>query len=173
VRENELLLVTHSLRTLYFNRCLRFIWQYPLNRQMAVHTTIQIYSDIGAGTLSKRSSLQSRISHLPRVAEWISGDDTLTAQWNTNTSSSSIIHSVHLNPPQQFTVLNHHIQGATAYYGTMSGSAVTWQTTYVSRTFAENCSFNICFYNASSRDQFLASGHLPNTSDLNFQPVWQ
>ncbi|KAF8493583.1 hypothetical protein JB92DRAFT_3084946 [Gautieria morchelliformis] len=96
--------------------------------------SVQVYSDI--------------------TAEWISGDDTLLAQWDTNTSSSSVIHSVHLDPTKPFTVLNHHIQDATAYYGIMNGSAVTWQTS-----------------NGSARNQFLASGLLPNTKDTNFQPV--
>ncbi|KAF8516355.1 hypothetical protein JB92DRAFT_3114212 [Gautieria morchelliformis] len=97
--------------------------------------SIQVYSDISA--------------------EWISGDDNLMTKWSTNTSSSSVIHSVHLDPPEPFTVINHHVQDATAYYGMMSGSAVTWQTTS----------------DSSTRNQFLASGHLPNTSDPNFQPV--
>jgi Domain of unknown function (DUF5127) len=99
--------------------------------------SIQVYSDISGGTLTKRSLLQSRVSHLPCVAEWISGDNSLTAQWNTNTSSSSVIHSVHLEITQPFTVLHNHIQDATAYYGTMNGGAVTWQTAAVSKVLVQ------------------------------------
>jgi hypothetical protein len=63
------------------------------------------------------------------------------AKWSTNTSSSSVIHSVQLDQPQPFTVLNNHIQDATVYYGMTSGSAVTWQTTHVSTAHTENGSF--------------------------------
>ncbi|KAF8508112.1 hypothetical protein JB92DRAFT_3121204 [Gautieria morchelliformis] len=98
---------------------------------------IQVYSDISA--------------------EWISGDDTLTAEWNTNTTSSSVIHSVHLGITQPFAVLKNHIQDATAYYGTMNGGAVTWQTSA----------------GVISRSQFTGSGQLTNTSDTNFRPVSQ
>ena len=91
---------------------------------------IQVYSDISAGTLSNSISIAHIL--LTCVAEWISGNNSLTAQWDTNTSSSSVIHSVQLEVPQPFSVVNNHIQDATAYYGLNNGGVVTWQTAAVS-----------------------------------------
>ncbi|KAF8585583.1 DUF1793-domain-containing protein [Ramaria rubella] len=98
--------------------------------------SIQVYSDISG--------------------EWISGEDSLTEAWSTNTSSPSyVIHSVHLQTPQSFTVVQNHIQDATAYYGTSSSGVVTWQTAQ----------------DVVARGHFMSSGQLTNTSDNNFRAV--
>lgn len=43
-------------------------------------------------------------------AEWISGDDTLTANWTTTTTGSIITHQVQLATQSLFTEVSDHIQ---------------------------------------------------------------
>ncbi|KDQ64628.1 hypothetical protein JAAARDRAFT_201939 [Jaapia argillacea MUCL 33604] len=87
-------------------------------------------------------------------AEWISGDDSLTANWTT-TTGSVLTHQVQLETQSLFTEVSDHIQQGSAYYSTLNTNNVTYQTGQ----------------DIVVRAQFINNGELTNTQDTNFRAV--
>ncbi|KAK7695932.1 hypothetical protein QCA50_000571 [Cerrena zonata] len=88
-------------------------------------------------------------------AEWISGDLTLTATWNTTTTGDIITHQVQLQNQQAFTENRDRIQQGSAFYSIQNAQGTTFQ---------------------SGEDQvvrslFVSQGSLNNTQDTNFRAV--
>ncbi|KAF7790090.1 hypothetical protein EIP86_001040 [Pleurotus ostreatoroseus] len=96
--------------------------------------SVQVYSDISA--------------------EWVTGDNSLTANWTT-TTGSIVTHQVQLATQQPFTEISDHIQQGSAFYSTQSVSGLTWQTGQ----------------DIVVRAQFINSGSLSNTQDTRFRAV--
>ncbi|KXN86419.1 hypothetical protein AN958_10281 [Leucoagaricus sp. SymC.cos] len=96
--------------------------------------SVQVYSDISA--------------------EWVSGDNGLTANWSTS-AGSVITHQVQLANQGVLTEVNDHTQYGSAFYSTLSTSGVTWQTGA----------------DVTVRAQFINNGRLPNTQDTNFRTI--
>ncbi|KAI0952144.1 hypothetical protein AcV7_008040 [Taiwanofungus camphoratus] len=96
--------------------------------------TVQVYTDISA--------------------EWITGDDTLTANWTT-TVGSIITHQVQLVDQTLFGEVSDHIQQGAAYYSTPNLSGTTYQTGQ----------------DIVVRAQFINNGTLLNTQDTDFRAV--
>ncbi|KAJ3558367.1 hypothetical protein NM688_g972 [Phlebia brevispora] len=87
-------------------------------------------------------------------AEWITGDNSLTANWST-TLGSVVTHQVQLATQQPFTEISDHIQQGSAFYSTHNVSGLTYQTGQ----------------DIVVRAQFINSGVLQNTQDTNFRAV--
>ncbi|VDC02380.1 unnamed protein product [Peniophora sp. CBMAI 1063] len=87
-------------------------------------------------------------------AEWVTGDNSLTANWATSTDNNLIIHQAQLASPSQFSEVNDHTQYGSAYLASSSTGATyqTGQDTVV-------------------RQQFVNNGKLANTKDTNFRAV--
>ncbi|KZT27177.1 DUF1793-domain-containing protein [Neolentinus lepideus HHB14362 ss-1] len=96
--------------------------------------SVQVYSDISA--------------------EWISGNDSLIANWNT-TTGSVLIHQVQLTNQSMFAEILDHTQYGSAYYSTSNTDGVTYQT-------GEDLVV---------RGQFIANGTLLNTQDTEFRAI--
>ncbi|KAM5543407.1 hypothetical protein V8D89_002658 [Ganoderma adspersum] len=96
--------------------------------------TVQVYADISA--------------------EWISGDNSLIANWDT-TTGAVLTHEVKLANPTSFAEINDRIQQGSAYHSTFSTAAATYQT-------GED---------VVVRAQFAANGTLANTQDTGFRAV--
>ncbi|TFK92183.1 DUF1793-domain-containing protein [Polyporus arcularius HHB13444] len=96
--------------------------------------SVQIYTDISA--------------------EWVTGDNSLTANWTT-TTGNIITHQVQLASQGSFSEINDHIQQGSAYHATLNTQGATWQT-------GED---------AVVRAQFINNGKLANTADTNFRAV--
>ncbi|TCD60187.1 hypothetical protein EIP91_010601 [Steccherinum ochraceum] len=95
---------------------------------------VQLYSDISA--------------------EWITGDNSLTANWST-TTGSVLTHQVQLANQSLFTEISDHIQQGSAFYSTHNTTGTTFQTGQ----------------DTVVRAQFIANGSLANTQDTNFRAV--
>ncbi|PPR07202.1 hypothetical protein CVT26_012635 [Gymnopilus dilepis] len=100
----------------------------------AAHS-VQIYSDISA--------------------EWISGDNSLTANWSTTVSTGVITHQVQLQHQIPFTEANDHTQYGSAFYSLSNEAGTTFQTGP----------------DVVVRAQFINNGKLVNTQDTNFRAV--
>ncbi|OBZ70065.1 hypothetical protein A0H81_09936 [Grifola frondosa] len=87
-------------------------------------------------------------------AEWISGDDTLTANWTT-TVGDIITHQVQLVNQTTFGEVADHIQQGSAYYSTQGLSGTTYQS-------GEDIIL---------RAQFINNSKLLNTQDSEFRAV--
>ncbi|CAA7259876.1 unnamed protein product [Cyclocybe aegerita] len=96
--------------------------------------SVQVYSDISA--------------------EWVSGDNSLIANWST-TTGSIITHQVQLATPVPFSEINDHTQYGSAFYSTPNTASATFQSGA----------------DVVVRAQFINSGALPNTRDTNFRAV--
>ncbi|TFK43420.1 DUF1793-domain-containing protein [Crucibulum laeve] len=96
--------------------------------------SVQVYSDISA--------------------EWVSGDNSLTANWST-TTGNVLTHQVQLATQAVFTENNDHIQYGSAFYSTTNTVGATYQTGA----------------DVTVRAQFINNGRLPNTQDTNFRAV--
>ncbi|KAI0750697.1 DUF1793-domain-containing protein [Daedaleopsis nitida] len=96
--------------------------------------SVQIYSDISA--------------------EWVTGDNSLTANWTT-TTGNVLTHQVQLASQGQYSEINDHIQQGSAYHVTLNTQGATWQS-------GED---------AVVRAQFINNGKLANTADTNFRAV--
>ncbi|KAF5366812.1 hypothetical protein D9758_006553 [Tetrapyrgos nigripes] len=99
----------------------------------AAHT-VQVYSDISA--------------------EWVSGDNSLKANWST-TTGNTLIHQVSLASQTVFSEVNDHTQYGSAYYATSNVVGATFQTGA----------------DVTVRAQFIRNGVLPNTQDTNFRAI--
>lgn len=88
-------------------------------------------------------------------AEWVTGDNSLTANWTTTTTSNILTHQVQLVSQTQFGEVSDHIQQGSAYYSTASDNGVTYQTGQ----------------DTVVRAQFINNGKLANTQDTNFRAV--
>ncbi|KAK7470511.1 hypothetical protein VKT23_001937 [Stygiomarasmius scandens] len=99
----------------------------------AAHT-VQIYSDISA--------------------EWVSGDNSLVANWST-TTGDNLIHQVQLTEQAVFQEANDHTQYGSAFFVTSNVAGATFQTGA----------------DVTVRAQFIQNGVLPNTKDTNFRAV--
>ncbi|KAJ7283979.1 DUF1793-domain-containing protein [Mycena rebaudengoi] len=100
----------------------------------AAHT-VQVYTDISA--------------------EWVSGDNGLTVNWNSTTSGSILTHQVQLTNPTQFGENADHIQYGSAFYSTPNTVGATFQT---------GSDVNV-------RAQFVNNGRLANTLDTGFRAI--
>lgn len=87
-------------------------------------------------------------------AEWVTGDNSLTANWSTATGST-LVHQVQLAAQTPFSEVSDHIQQGSAFYATPSVSGTTFQTGQ----------------DIVVRAQFVNSGKLPNTQDTAFRAV--
>ncbi|PFH52830.1 hypothetical protein AMATHDRAFT_73955 [Amanita thiersii Skay4041] len=99
-----------------------------------VSHSVQVYSDISA--------------------EWVSGDNSLTATWSTSVNSI-ITHQVQLATQSVFNEFNDHTQYGSAYYSTSNSVGATYQTAA----------------DVVARAQFINNGRLPNTLDTNFRAI--
>ncbi|GJJ14574.1 hypothetical protein Clacol_008839 [Clathrus columnatus] len=87
-------------------------------------------------------------------AEWISGDLSLTAQWNTSIVNGIITHQVQLEDQTIFGEISDRAQYGSAFYST--SNAVT--------TFQSGQDIIV-------RNQFVSAGVLSNTQDINFRAI--
>ncbi|KAJ3515450.1 hypothetical protein NLJ89_g1756 [Agrocybe chaxingu] len=87
-------------------------------------------------------------------AEWVSGDNSLIANWST-TTDSIITHQVQLTTPVPFSEINDHTQYGSAFYSTPNTASATFQSGA----------------DVVVRAQFINSGALPNARDTNFRVV--
>ncbi|KLO07574.1 DUF1793-domain-containing protein [Schizopora paradoxa] len=87
-------------------------------------------------------------------AEWITGDNSLTANWST-TVGDIITHQVQLENQQLFTEVSDHIQQGSAFYSLAKTSGTTFQTGQ----------------DIVVRAQFIDNGVLLNSQDSNFRAV--
>ncbi|THV08423.1 DUF1793-domain-containing protein [Dendrothele bispora CBS 962.96] len=99
----------------------------------AAHS-VQVYSDISA--------------------EWVSGDNSLVANWTT-TTGSNLIHQVQLAQQGVFQEVNDHTQYGSAFHTTSNVAGATFQTGA----------------DVTVRAQFIQHGVLPNTRDTNFRAI--
>ncbi|KAK7060516.1 hypothetical protein VNI00_001281 [Paramarasmius palmivorus] len=97
--------------------------------------SVQLYSDISA--------------------EWVSGDNSLNANWTTTTSGSILTHQVQLTSPKVFAESNDHTQYGSAFYSTPNTIGATFQSGA----------------DVTVRAQFINNGRLPNTQDTNFRAI--
>ncbi|KAF9057677.1 DUF1793-domain-containing protein [Panaeolus papilionaceus] len=100
----------------------------------AAHS-VQVYSDISA--------------------EWVSGDNSLTANWTTTTSNGTITHQVQLARQAPFSEINDHTQYGSAFYSLSNTAGTTFQSGA----------------DVTVRAQFINNGRLPNTQDTNFRAI--
>ncbi|KAJ3498050.1 hypothetical protein NLJ89_g10269 [Agrocybe chaxingu] len=103
------------------------------SRDGAAHS-VQVYSDISA--------------------EWVSGDNSLIANWST-TTGGIVTHQVQLATPVPLSEVNDHTQYGSAFYSTPNTSSATFQSGA----------------DVVVRAQFINSGILLNTRDTNFRAV--
>ncbi|KAF8165232.1 DUF1793-domain-containing protein [Crassisporium funariophilum] len=96
--------------------------------------SVQVYSDISA--------------------EWVSGDNSLMANWTT-TTGNIITHQVQLTTQNIFTEVNDHTQYGSAFYSTANTVGATFQSGA----------------DVTVRAQFINNGRLPNTKDTAFRAV--
>ncbi|EJD04154.1 DUF1793-domain-containing protein [Fomitiporia mediterranea MF3/22] len=96
--------------------------------------SVQVYSDISG--------------------EWITGDNSLTANWST-TVGDIITHQVQLVDQEPFTEISDRIQQGSAFYSVVKNSDTTYQTGQ----------------DTVVRGQFIDNGVLANTQDTNFRAV--
>ncbi|KAJ7368444.1 DUF1793-domain-containing protein [Mycena albidolilacea] len=97
--------------------------------------SVQVYSDISA--------------------EWVSGDNSLTVNWNSTTSGSILTHQVQLQTPTVFGEVNDHTQYGSAFYSTPNTVGATFQTGA----------------DVTVRAQFINNGRLANTLDTGFRAI--
>ncbi|KAL8276313.1 hypothetical protein RQP46_011279 [Phenoliferia psychrophenolica] len=97
--------------------------------------SVQIYSDLGA--------------------EWVSGDNSMKANWTTSTVGPLLTHQVQLAEPHLFGEILDHSQYGAAYYSTSNSKSVTY------RTGGAN----------AVRGTFIKTGQLPNTQDAKFRAI--
>ncbi|KAG6833882.1 hypothetical protein H0H87_007893 [Tephrocybe sp. NHM501043] len=100
----------------------------------AAHS-VQVYSDISA--------------------EWVSGDNTLAANWSTSTAGNIVTHQVQLQSQVVLSEVNDYTQYGSTFYSTPN----TANTTYQSGA------------DLAVRAQFINTGKLLNTQDINFRPI--
>ncbi|PPQ83295.1 hypothetical protein CVT25_004034 [Psilocybe cyanescens] len=96
--------------------------------------SVQVYSDISA--------------------EWISGDNSLVANWSTSTGST-ITHQVQLQTQKVFTEVNDHTQYGSAFYSLSNVAGTTFQSGA----------------DITVRGQFINNGKLSNMQDTNFRAI--
>ncbi|KAI0650359.1 DUF1793-domain-containing protein [Trametes meyenii] len=87
-------------------------------------------------------------------AEWVTGDNSLTANWTT-TTGSVLTHQVQLASQSEFSEIGDHIQQGSAYHSTLNTAGATFQT-------GED---------VVVRAQFINNGKLANTQDTAFRAV--
>ncbi|KAF8351347.1 DUF1793-domain-containing protein [Amanita rubescens] len=87
-------------------------------------------------------------------AEWVSGDNTLVANWSTSVGST-ITHKVQLEDQTLFGEINDHTQYGSAYYSIVNSANTTYQTAA----------------DVIARAQFINNGYLLNTQDTNFRAI--
>ncbi|KAI0677168.1 DUF1793-domain-containing protein [Trametes maxima] len=87
-------------------------------------------------------------------AEWVTGDNSLTANWTT-TTGDVLTHQVQLASQTEFGEVGDHIQQGSAYHSTLNTAGATFQT-------GED---------VVVRAQFINNGKLANTQDTAFRAV--
>ncbi|KAJ8095401.1 hypothetical protein PM082_023171 [Marasmius tenuissimus] len=85
-----------------------------------------VYLAIDVGSTDGQPHNVQLYSHV--TGEWISGDPTSTMIWNTTTSDSTMYHYARRALPAPMIEIKNVAQDATLYFGTSSGSSLTWQT---------------------------------------------
>ncbi|KAF8581797.1 DUF1793-domain-containing protein [Ramaria rubella] len=88
-------------------------------------------------------------------AEWVSGDNSLTADWSTTTTAGIITHQVQLENQEVFGEVGDHTQYGAAYYSIESSSTTTFQSGQ----------------DIVVRGTFTSNGKLPNTQDTGFRAI--
>jgi len=88
-------------------------------------------------------------------AEWVSGDNSLIANWSTSTTGGIITHQVQLQNQQVFTEISDHIQHGSAFYSIQNAANTTFQSGQ----------------DIVVRGTFTSNGKLPNTQDTNFRAI--
>ncbi|KAJ7129539.1 DUF1793-domain-containing protein [Mycena epipterygia] len=88
-------------------------------------------------------------------AEWVSGDTSLTVNWNSTTSGTVLTHQVQLSSPTVFAEVNDHTQYGSAFYSTANTVSSTYQTGA----------------DVTVRAQFINNGKLANTLDTGFRAI--
>ncbi|KAI0771550.1 DUF1793-domain-containing protein [Trametes elegans] len=87
-------------------------------------------------------------------AEWVTGDNSLTANWTT-TTGDVLTHQAQLASQSQYGEVNDHIQQGAVYHSTLNVAGATWQT-------GED---------VVVRAQFINNGKLANSQDTAFRAV--
>ncbi|TBU49426.1 hypothetical protein BD309DRAFT_76359 [Dichomitus squalens] len=87
-------------------------------------------------------------------AEWVTGDNSLVANWTT-TTGNVLTHQVQLSSPSVYSEVSDHTQYGSAYHATLNTVGATWQSGQ----------------DIVVRQQFISNGALANTADTNFRAV--
>ncbi|PIL37079.1 hypothetical protein GSI_00771 [Ganoderma sinense ZZ0214-1] len=87
-------------------------------------------------------------------AEWVTGDNSLVANWTTMTGSV-LTHQVSLASQSVYGEVSDHTQYGSAYHATLNTTGATWQTGQ----------------DTVVRAQFISNGALANTADTSFRAV--
>ena len=81
--------------------------------------SVQLYSDISAGEITRSERPHSE--DLPDITciEWVSGDRTAGVKWSTSpqNTGTSLVHQIQLQSPTQFTENSDQAEDSTVYYG--------------------------------------------------------
>ncbi|KIM20840.1 hypothetical protein M408DRAFT_119277 [Serendipita vermifera MAFF 305830] len=87
-------------------------------------------------------------------AEWVSGDNSLIANWTTSIGDI-VTHQVQLQDQTHYSEASDHIQHGAAYYSTKAATGLTYQTGS----------------DQNLRTQFVQNGVLLNTQDTDYRAV--
>ncbi|EIW62026.1 DUF1793-domain-containing protein [Trametes versicolor FP-101664 SS1] len=119
----------------------------PVNQSLP----LSYYSVSAASNDGKAHSVQI---YTDISAEWVTGDNSLTANWTT-TTGSVLTHQVQLATQTQFGEVSDHIQQGSAYHSTLNTVGATWQNGQ----------------DTVVRAQFINNGKLTNAGDTAFRAV--
>ncbi|KAE9404342.1 hypothetical protein BT96DRAFT_813635 [Gymnopus androsaceus JB14] len=89
------------------------------------------------------------------TAEWISGDRTKVAVWQTVVSSTDVYHQASLQNPEPMTEITNIAEDSTVYYSMQTVSKMTYQSGI----------------SGTMRSQFGSTGSLSDTQDNTFQAI--
>ncbi|KAG8753718.1 hypothetical protein FRC12_011450 [Ceratobasidium sp. 428] len=87
--------------------------------------------------------------------EWITGDNSQTAQWSTVTDNNVVLHKMFLQSPATYIESSQRAQWGTVYFASNQTTGTTFQTGQ----------------DVGVRQQFVSSGALANTQDTQFRGV--
>ncbi|KAI0638108.1 DUF1793-domain-containing protein [Trametes polyzona] len=119
----------------------------PVNQSLP----LSYYAVSAASTDGRAHSVQV---YTDISAEWVTGDNSLTANWTT-TTGNVLTHQVQLASQSQFSEIGDHIQQGSAFHSTLNTAGATWQTGQ----------------DTVVRAQFVNNGKLTNTGDTAFRAV--
>ncbi|ETW83902.1 hypothetical protein HETIRDRAFT_449514 [Heterobasidion irregulare TC 32-1] len=113
------------------------------------------FSYLALSVASNDGSSHSVQAYTDISAEWVSGDNSLVANWSTTTTGGILTHQVQLESQTIYGEVSDHIQQGAAFYSTPSTSGTTYQTGQ----------------DTVVRGQFIQSGVLANTEDVKFRAI--